>query len=571
MAPTSTPNERDAAPGLPSLSERDGPIPSLPLRMLNEHVYCPRLFYLEWVLGEWETNLDTDQGTFVHRNIDAGPTRRRSGDAESVPETTRSVHLDSEALSLTGVADIVEVSDGVAIPVEYKKGSPKRTDEGFELWPSDKVQLGGQMLLLEDAGFTVPEGFVWFDSIKRRVSLPMSDELRDWVRVEIVAARETAAGDLPLPLVDSPKCPRCSLVTICLPGEHEVLSADETRPWPRRLIPRVDEAKPLLVTEPGSRVGVSGGRVVVHPRDGADVSFRTIDISYVGVFTGVEVSQAALTRLTSRGVPIIWMSRTGKLRAFTQSGWSKNVVLRQAQFGADDVRRLRIARKIVAGKIRNCRVMLRRNCDVKPADALRQLAALADKAERAQSFAELLGIEGAAARSYFARFADMLRPDWAAESFRSVGRRRRPPPEPVNAALSFAYGLLAKELTLAATAVGLDPFFGVYHSPRFGRAALALDLCEEFRPLVADSVVVRAFNTGEVGEEHFVSGLGRVGFTKPGMQSFLNAYERRVNEEVTHPRFGYKASYRRIFETQSRVLAAVLLNEFDDYAPMVTR
>jgi CRISPR-associated protein Cas1 len=117
----------------------------------------------------------------------------------------------------------------------------------------------------------------------------------------------------------------------------------------------------------------------------------------------------------------------------------------------------------------------------------------------------------------------------------------------------------------------LDPFFGVYHSPRFGRAALALDLCEEFRPLVADSVVVRAFNTGEVGEEHFVSGLGRVGFTKPGMQSFLNAYERRVNEEVTHPRFGYKASYRRIFETQSRVLAAVLLNEFDDYAPMVTR
>ena len=576
MPPTARDQEPVSTPSvvLNEVAEQlHGDVPNLPLRMLNEFVYCPRLFYLEWVLGEWDANLDTDQGSFVHRNIvEAASHRKGPAQPDERPEVTRSIHLESNELALVGVADIVEISRSTAIPVEYKKGTAKRGQDGYELWPSDKVQLGGQMLLLEAAGFDVPEGFVWFDAIKRRVALPMTDDLREWVTGQIAAARRTAAGELPAPLVDSPKCPRCSLVTICLPGEHEVLAdRSDARPWPRRLVPRVDETKPLLVTQPGSRVGVSGGRLVVHPKGEPDVSFRLIDISYVGLFTGVEISQAAITRLSSRGVPVVWMTRTGKLRAFTQNEWSKNIVLRQSQFGTSDAKRLGIARKMVAGKIRNSRVMIRRNSDVKPAATLRRLAALAEKAERAASFAELLGLEGAAARTYFSSFADMLRPDWAAESFRSVGRKRRPPPEPVNAALSFAYGLLAKELVLAATVVGLDPYLGVYHRPRFGRPALALDLCEEFRPLVADSVVVRAFNTGELTADDFVGGLGRSGFTQAGMRRFLNSYERRVNETVTHPVFGYKATYRRIFETQARVLGAVLMGEFDEYAPMVTR
>ena len=133
------------------------------------------------------------------------------------------------------------------------------------------------------------------------------------------------------------------------------------------------------------------------------------------------------------------------------------------------------------------------------------------------------------------------------------------------------YSLLVKDCVATLWTIGLDPYFGVYHRPRFGRPALALDLAEEFRPLIADSTVVTVINNGEVvGRDFQRTGVG-VALKPDARRTVLQAYERRLDTEVTHPVFGYKVSYRRVIEVQARMLAAVLLGEFDTYRPMVTR
>jgi CRISPR-associated protein Cas1 len=150
-------------------------------------------------------------------------------------------------------------------------------------------------------------------------------------------------------------------------------------------------------------------------------------------------------------------------------------------------------------------------------------------------------------------------------------RNRRPPRDAVNCLLSFVYAMLVKDLTATLLAVGFDPYLGFFHRPRFGRPALALDLAEEFRPLIAESVVINAINNGEVGASDFLVRAGGVALTASGRKAVLAGYERRLSTQVRHPTFGYRVSYRRVLEVQSRLLAAHLLGEVPDYVPLMTR
>jgi CRISPR-associated protein Cas1 len=204
----------------------------------------------------------------------------------------------------------------------------------------------------------------------------------------------------------------------------------------------------------------------------------------------------------------------------------------------------------------------------------------------AASLDELLGIEGAAAALYFEHFGGMLKcepPDElpglstgassSAEffAFDFSGRNRRPPADPVNACLSLAYSLLAKDCLLAVSAVGFDPYVGFFHQPRFGRPALALDLMEEFRPLVAESVVLTAINTGVLTPSDFVRAGHAVNLSPAGRKRFFQVYEQRLGSLLTHPIFNYKVSYRRALELQARLLARTVTGEIPDYFPLTTR
>jgi CRISPR-associated protein Cas1 len=230
---------------------------------------------------------------------------------------------------------------------------------------------------------------------------------------------------------------------------------------------------------------------------------------------------------------------------------------------------------LVAGKIRNQRTMLQRNHIEPKREALLALKQMAEQAERAAGLLELLGMEGNAARIYFGEFAGMIKPDdepgGAEFGFDFAGRNRRPPRDPVNALLSLAYSVLAKDLTIACYAVGFDPYIGFYHQPRFGRPALALDLMEPFRPLIAESAVLTALNTGMLRPGHFIRSGPAVALTPEGRKAFFRSYELRMDTMIVHPVLGSRYSYRRLLEIQARLLARVIEGEIAEYPVFVTR
>ncbi len=493
-----------------------------------------------------------------------------------------------------------------------------------------------------------------------------------------------AAGVIPPPLEDSPKCPRCSLVGICLPDEVQLLQrqAAEHAPDPdvtddqqdessdrrsatspaapriRRLIPAADDALPLYIQSQGAMLGKSGDRLTVKQKDELLAERRLMDVSQVSLFGNVMMSAQVLRELTVRGIPVCHFTYGGWFHGITTGLVHNNVQLRIDQFAAaaNPQRALEIARWLIAGKIRNARTMLRRHLagtaadvsedsgaevlDASPASEPMQVAeaemtqfresspesrfaprnvhppsALADptatspaespiaprnvppasspaadlkpapevtsrqrildslaeyrrRALRCESAESLLGLEGMAARTYFEGFFELLR---GRHEFDVTGRNRRPPRDPVNAVLSFVYSLLVKELTIVLQAVGFDPLLGVFHRPRFARPGLALDCAEEYRPLLADSTVLMVFNNGEVDAGSFLERAGAVVLTEAGRRAVIAAWERRLAQEVTHPLFGYRISYRRVLEVQARLLARVITGELPEYIPFCTR
>ena len=547
-------------------------VPALvPVRMLNEHVYCPRLAYLEWVDQRFVDSGDTARGSFVHRRVDRprGKPPPPEGSDDGRPAAT-AVEIGSERLGIVARIDLVEARGDSAVPIEFKSGSPREGDS--VLWPPEQIQLCAQVLLLRDAGYRVDRAQVWFAATRTRHDVPIEEELIEQTLAALAELRATAARDeAPPPLVDSPKCPRCSLVGLCLPDELNLLNERAGRP-PRRLVASDPAAQPLYASTPGSRVTKRGGRVVLI-EDGKQVaSRRLLDVSHIAVFGNVDVGSALLRECFDAGVAVLWFTHGGWFSGFAQGMPAKNVAVRMRQHRAAAIGAPQIAQAVVSGKIRNQRTLVRRHGGAEAGRALGQLGALARQAEGESDLSSLLGIEGTAARIYFDRFTSLLRPSTTlgpGPTF--AGRNRRPPTDPVNALLSFCYAMLVKDCTAALLAVGLDPYVGLYHRPRFGRPSLALDLAEEFRPLVGDSVVLTLVNNGEVSAGDFVARAGGVALTNGGRRGVIAAYERRMRTELTHPVFRYRTSYRRSLEIQARLLAAVLVGDLAEYRPLTTR
>lgn len=584
----------------------------LPARMVNEFVYCPRLFFYEWVEGVFAHSSDTVEGALRHEKLerkeDPLPAPEEAGDERI---HSRSVELASDALRVVARIDLVEGEGGAVSPVDYKKGAPRDGDDGPEAWPADRAQVCVQALVLRGSGYDCREAIVYYSATKQRVRVPIDDGLVEDTVNAIEAARQLAAsGRIPPPLIDSPKCPRCSLVTICLPDETTLALAakvetdsaqlslfDNLAPETetpagvggsralgevRRLVPARDDLRPLYVTGHGVSVGKSGEVLQIREagkgkaRSKIVQEVRINEVSQVNLFGNVQMSAAAVQGLCWAEKPVAHFSFGGWFYGLTQGLGLKNVFLRREQFRRAEESDfcLRLARDIVASKIRNQRTLLQRNHVEPPALPLKRLKHLAAEAERATELDELLGVEGTAARFYFESFAGMIKVGEngaAGPAFDFTRRNRRPPRDPVNALLSFAYSLLTKDLTIICLAIGFDPFIGYYHQPRFGRPALALDLMEGFRPLVADSAVLTALNTRMVTESDFIRVGNAVSLKPGGRKGFIRAYEQRIDTLVTHPLFGYRVSYRRVFEIQARLLARYVSGEILRYPGFETR
>lgn len=564
-------------------------VPELvPARMLNELAYCPRLFHLEWVEARFADSADTVEGRWHHRVVDRGggsaplvaaPSVSPGGDdgadvggAGDQPSVVRSLLLSSTSLGIVAKADLVEgAPDGTVVPVDYKRGRPAPVPE--RAWEPERMQLCAIGLLLREAGYRCGRGVLWFAGSRERVDVEFDDALVERTLALVDEARRVASlGVAPAPLVDSPKCPRCSLVGLCLPDEVNVLNARSQQP-PRRLVPSDSDARPVYVTEPGARVGKEQGRLTVTVDRREIAGVRLIDVSQLCVYGNVQVSTQVLRELMAREIPVSYFSSGGWFSGIAHGLPGRNVDVRRMQVVVAAQGSLTIARRVVEGKVRNSRTLLRRNGRQRSERTLASLADLAAKASTAASVPSLLGIEGAAARLYFGSFPTMLKEELRLPGgpFEVSGRSRRPPRDAINCLLSYGYGRLVKDLTAVTFAVGLDPYLGFYHRPRFGRPALALDLAEELRPLIVESMVLTLVNNGEIDEGGFVARGGGIGLTPDGRRAVLRAYERRVSAEVTHPRFGYRISYRRVMEVQARLLAGVLVGDVPDYPAFVTR
>jgi CRISPR-associated protein Cas1 len=554
--------------------------PLVPARMLNEFVYCPRLAILEWVDREFAPSADTAEGSLRHAAVDRPGYRVRlrqrpvtsetDSTATAAVEQARSVELSDPELGLIAKIDVVEVEGGRVQPVDTKKGKRPHVERGA--YEPERVQVCAQGLLLRRHGYRCDSGVLYFAGSNERVVVPFDDELVALTRRSLEELRATAAsGALPPPLVDSPKCVRCSVAPICLPDEIRFLR-DPGLP-PRPLVPAADHAFPLYVQQPGAVVRKDGALLVVFDREEKLGEMRIRDVSQLVLMGRVSATEAVYRELLLQGKPIVHLSSGGWLHGVTDGLPHANVRLRQEQYRtADDPQRcLRIARWLVSAKLANQRVFLRRNGEDVCEEVTNGIRNAAQAALRAESLDSLRGHEGQGGRLYFGAFASLLRPGPFRERFDLEGRNRRPPRDPVNAMLSFAYSMLAREWVVVARTVGFDPFLGFYHAPRYGRPSLALDLMEAFRPLCADSTVVRAINNGEIADSDFVERMGAVNLTDGGRRKFLRSFEQRLAQEIVHPLFGYRVSYRRVFEVEARLLSRYLLGEVPSYEPMTTR
>lgn len=638
----------------------------IPARMLNEFVYCQRLFYYEFVEGVFVESADTLRGGAIHQRVDSGngelPAAKRktaadkskneekvAGEAKSEIENqsvanepsptppsssqsgegdvihSRSVQMGSQRLGVVAKMDLVEVRTGRATavgqadspegggddlfsaldvcPVDYKAGAPKEGEEANELWDTDKMQLGLQALILRDNGYTCNEGIIYYRATKQRVRLPITSELENWILQNITEARRVVTGPIPPPLINSPKCARCSLAPVCLPDETRMLaealpnsvdlpeksdsSAQKSAGSPRRLIAARDDTRPLYLNTQGFRVGCKDEVLQVKEKDKVIDEVRLRDLSHVALFGNIQISTQAIQSLCEMEIPVTYFSMGGWFYGITRGHTLKNVFLRMEQFrlARDETTCLSLARQFVHGKIRNHRTLLMRNHLEPPESAIMKLKRASEDALAAASIEELLGIEGAAASQYFQQFNGMVKiaDELAAEhdpvkdtkqlafNFNFTNRNRRPPTDPINAMLSLAYSMLSKDCMLAALAVGFDPYIGFFHQPRFGRPALALDLMEEMRPLIAESTVLSCINNRVVTEKDFVRAGQAVNLTAPGRKRFFQMYEQRMSSLITHPLFDYKVSYRRALELQARLLAKTLTGEIAEYIPLMTR
>lgn len=554
----------------------------LPIRMLNEHLYCPRLFHLMHVQGVWAESADTVEGRAQHARGQARlPSRAvETASGDQWPAPPRDLSLSDPGLGITGRLDALEEPEGDAgwVPVEAKHSAPPPPDrailasDGTALqpgaWNNDQIQVAAQMLLLRAAGYACDHALIHYRKTRQKVRVDLTPALESALLAEIAAARRTESSPMPPPLVDSPKCPRCSLAHVCLPDETNHLLQRATGSVPR-VVPSRDDMGVLYVTEQGLRLGKESETVVVRNPDGetlASVPFK--DVAHVVLSSAAQMSSQLLVALMESGRGVSWLSFGGRYVGSAQPPLAKNFHLRRAQYRLmdDEARCLSLSRSVVVAKLVNCRTLLRRN-EGSPG-TLRALRLRIHDARRGADRAALMGTEGMGAREYYPAFAALLR-DPLGDTWE--GRSRRPPRDPLNALLSFGYALLARDTETALRNAGLEPMASFYHAPENGRPSLALDLMEPFRPLIVDSTVLRAVNSRTVTQADFVVLPASASLKPAARKRFIAAYEQRMGETVRHPRFGYSISYRRILELEARLFARHLEGELPDYVPLMTR
>ena len=540
----------------------------IPLSQINTYVFCARRFYYESVEGHQVINEHVEEGKIKHENVHTAVTDRKKGDKV----ISRRQHLASDVLGISGYTDLVEEKDGIPYPVEFKKA-------GVGDWLNDQVQLCLQGLLLEEkTGISIPHGYMYYIGSKRRRKVIFDKELRETTLRYVSEAHSLLESrKIPKPVHDN-RCNGCSMRPICLPDEVAYLQELDERP--KRIKPALGIDNVLYVDEQGCAIKKTGERLLVVKENEVLRDVPLIHLGQVVISGNVNLTTPAMQTLLHEGIPVVFLSAYGRYHGALTPQVSRNSLLRTAQHrvATDAVRCLDLSKAFVRGKLVNMRTMLQRrkwqapdstDSTLEPLLAnIKAIQAMEKRVDKATDIPELLGLEGNASAAYFGSFNFMLKEEMGFDFQR---RSRRPPADATNALLSFAYSLLTADISSAIQIVGLDPYVGYFHQLKYGKPCLALDLMEEFRPIIADSVVITLINNRRIKPEDFTQSHGGWYLKDKSRKAFYAAYETRKNETITHPVFKYKLTFRRAMELQVRLLAKYLTDEIDQYTPLTIR
>ena len=540
----------------------------IPLSQINTYVFCPRRFYYESVEGHQVVNEHIEEGKIKHEHVHTAVTDRKKGDKT----ISRRQYLASDVLGVSGYTDLVEEKNGVPYPIEFKKA-------GMGNWLNDKVQLCLQGLLLEEkTGVSIPHGYIFYIGSKRRRKVPFNKELRELTLRYVAEARSLLdSRKIPKPIHDN-RCNGCSVRPICLPDEVAYLHDLDERP--KRIKPALGIDNVLYVDEQGCAIKKTGERILVVKENEILRDIPLIHLGQVVISGNVNLTTPAMQTLLHEGIPVVFLSAYGRYHGALTPQVSRNSLLRSAQhkIANNPDACLDLSKAFVQGKVANMRTMLQRRkwqstnttgSTLEPLLAnIKAMQTMGKRIHTATDLSELLGIEGNASAAYFGAFNFMLKHE---VGFDFQRRSRRPPADAVNALLSFAYSLLTADLISAIQTVGLDPYIGFFHQLKYGKPCLALDLMEEFRPIIADSVVITLINNRRIKPDDFTQSHGGW-YLKPHRRKvFYAAYETRKSETITHPLFKYKLTFRRAIELQVRLLAKYLTGEIEKYTPLTIR
>lgn len=522
--------------------------------LVAHYAFCPRRAWLE-AAGEKTDTRQMAVGTRAHAASD--------DTSRSRPGSVRAMDVASEQWGIVGRCDTVHVRPDGALDLVEHKATPVRRQA--TVTKPMRVQLALQRKALEDSGFHVRSTGIWFSSHGVAVDVKLTDEDVDGARTMVQATRDVVDAELaPPPLEDDVRCSSCSHISVCLPDERLL------GPVQRQIRVADPDSQVVHLSTFGARASVKQGRLMVHRLGEQMASLPLERVQAVVVHGNVDLTGGLIRELLYRDVPVLWCSSGGRLIGWASSAGSPNGGPRARQAVASQAGRLDLAREFVSSKIAGQATLLRRRGG--PSDVVARLRVLSRAAGAAVSLPVLLGFEGDAAAQYFRHFQDMLTPSVVLDQgIAFPGRVRRPATDPLNAALNYAYALLLADTVRAVMACGLDPHHGFLHSSGRNKPALALDLAEEFRPAVANSVVVGAFNNGELQRHDFTSTLGSTALRDKGRKSLIAAYERRIAGTFRHPTFGYELSWRRAMEVQARLVLGVLDGSMPHYVGIRTR
>ncbi|MGB5968067.1 MAG: type I-D CRISPR-associated endonuclease Cas1d [Spirulinaceae cyanobacterium] len=331
----------------------------------------------------------------------------------------------------------------------------------------------------------------------------------------------------------------------------------------------------VYITHEDAFVGKVDERLTVKVEKKMILDVPLLNVKGVVVLGRATVSPAVVMELLERHIPLSFLKVTGKYMGRLQPEMTKNIFVRQAQWSAagNSPAAIHVVKGFVRGKLKNYRnLLLRRSRDSSQLDLqpgitkLEQAIAPIDNTNNIDS---LRGLEGAGSAAYFGCFNQLI----ANSQFSFAARRRRPPTDEVNSLLSLGYSLLRHDVQSAVNIAGFDPYLGYLHVLRYGRPSLALDLMEEFRPLIVDALVLNILNKKKLSCDDFTTEpvSNAVSLTKEGLKIFLRLYQEKKLSKFKHPVLKLKKSYQETFEIQARLLAKYLMEETDKYPPLILK